>query len=36
VDPVARMFQENLYRAASDPESTKNLPKVPSHEELLR
>jgi len=36
VDPVARIFQENLYRAAADPESTKSLPKVPSHEELLK
>jgi hypothetical protein len=36
VDPVARIFADSLYRAAADPESTKNLPKVPSHEELLR
>jgi len=36
VDPVARIMQENVYRAASDPESTKSLPKVPSHEELLK
>jgi hypothetical protein len=36
VDPIARMFQENLYRAAADPESTKSLPKALSHEELLK
>jgi hypothetical protein len=36
VDPIARVFQDNLYRAAADPESTKSLPKVPSHEELLK
>jgi hypothetical protein len=35
VDPVARIFADNLYRAAADPESTKALPKVPTHEELL-
>jgi hypothetical protein len=36
VDPAARMFQENLYRAAADPESTKELMGVPSHAELLK
>jgi hypothetical protein len=36
VDPVARIMQENVYRAAADPESTKNLPKVPTHDELLK
>ena len=36
VEPIARIFADNLYRAAADPESTKNLPKVPSHEELLK
>ncbi len=36
VDPAARLFQENLYRAASDPESTKELKGVPSHEEFLK
>ncbi len=35
VDPIARIFADNLSRAAADPESTKTLPKVPSHEELL-
>jgi hypothetical protein len=35
VDPVARLFAENLIRAAADPSSTKNLPRVLSHEELL-
>jgi hypothetical protein len=36
VDPIARIFQDNLYRAAADPQSTKNLPTIPSHEELLK
>jgi hypothetical protein len=36
VDPAARMFADNLFRAAADPESTRNLPKVPTHEQLLR
>jgi hypothetical protein len=36
VDPVARIMQENVYRAAADPESTKTLPTVPSHEEHLK
>jgi hypothetical protein len=36
VDPVARIFAENLYRAAADPESTRNLPRVPTHEEMLK
>jgi hypothetical protein len=35
VDPAARLFADNLYRAAADPNSTKNLPKVPTHEEML-
>jgi hypothetical protein len=36
VEPIARIFADNLYRAAADPESTKNLPIVPPHEELLK
>src|SRR5688500_9628583 len=36
VDPVARMFADNLYRAAADPDSTKKLPGAPPHEELLK
>jgi hypothetical protein len=36
VDPIARIMQDNVYRAAADPESTRTLPKVPSHEELLK
>ncbi len=36
VDPVAQQFAVNLLRAAADPDSTKQLPKVPSHEELLK
>jgi hypothetical protein len=35
VDPIARIFAENLLRAAADPASTSKLPKVLSHEELL-
>jgi len=35
VDPAAELFAENLFRAAADPNSTRLLPKVPSHEELL-
>lgn len=34
-DPAARLFAENLLHAAADPGSTKNLPRVLSHEELL-
>lgn len=36
VDPAARLFAENLYRAAADPDSTKNLKPMPTHEELLK
>ena len=36
VDPAAQKFAENLIRAAGDPNSTSKLPKVPSHEELLK
>ncbi len=36
VDPAAELFEENLYRAASDPDSTSALPRIPSHEELMR
>jgi hypothetical protein len=35
VDPIAQMFKDNLMQAAMDPESTKDLKPVPSHEELL-
>ena len=35
VDPAARIFAVNLLRAAADQNSTKNLPVVPTHEELL-
>src|SRR5205814_1155123 len=34
IDPAARIFAENLLRAAADPGSTKNLPHVLSHDEL--
>jgi len=36
VDPAARIFADNLYKAAADPDSTKDLKPVPSHEELLK
>jgi hypothetical protein len=36
VDPAARLFTGNLLRAAADPNSTARLPKIPSHEELLK
>jgi hypothetical protein len=36
IDPAARIFADNLYKAAADPNSTKTLPKVPSHQELLK
>ena len=36
IDPVARLFQDNLYRAAADPVSTRSFSKVPVHEELLK
>ncbi len=35
VDPTARIFAENLLSAAADPNSTKNLIKMPTHEEML-
>ena len=36
VDPIARIFADNLYRAAADPESTKTLPAAVPHAELLK
>lgn len=35
VDPAARIFAENLLDAAIDPNSTRNLPRVPTHDEML-
>jgi hypothetical protein len=35
IDPAARIFTDNLYRAAADPQSTNSLPKIPTHEQLL-
>jgi len=35
VDPAARIFAENLLTAAADANSTKNLIKMPTHEEML-
>ena len=36
VDPAACIFAKHLYQAAADPDSTKNLPKVPTHEEFMK
>jgi len=36
IDPAATLCAENLLLASADPASTKQLPKVPSHEELLQ
>jgi len=36
IDPAARLFADNLYRAAGDSESTRNLQPVPPHEVLLK
>jgi hypothetical protein len=36
VDPAADLFARNLLRAAANPESTRNLKPVPSHEAMLR
>lgn len=36
LDPAARIVADNIYRAAADPDSTKNLQPVPSHEVLLK
>jgi hypothetical protein len=35
VDPAARIFAENLLNAAADQNSTKNLIKMPTHEEIF-
>ncbi|MDQ3748738.1 MAG: hypothetical protein M3367_06975 [Acidobacteriota bacterium] len=35
VDPAARIFAENLLNAAADPNSTRNLIVMPTHEEML-
>jgi hypothetical protein len=35
VDPAARIFAVNLMKASVDAGSTRNLPIVPTHEELL-
>lgn len=34
-DPAARMFIDNLLNAAADASSTRNLVKMPTHEEML-
>jgi hypothetical protein len=36
VDPAAALFARNLMDAASDPESTKDLKPVPTHEQFLK
>ena len=35
-DPAADLFARNLIEAAMDPDSTKNLRPVPSHEQMLK
>lgn len=35
LDPAAKIFAENLLNAANDPNSTKNLIVMPTHEEML-
>jgi beta-galactosidase len=35
IDPAAQLFTTNLFRAAADPDSTRKLPVVPSHQEQL-
>ncbi len=35
VDPAARIFATNLLNAAADANSTRNLIKMPTHEEML-
>jgi hypothetical protein len=35
IDPAAQLFTTNLLRAAADPDSTRKLPVVPSHQEQL-
>ena len=35
VDPAARIFAGNLFAAAADANSTRNLIKMPTHEEML-
>jgi hypothetical protein len=34
-DPAARLFADDLFRAAADPSSTGNLPQLLTHEQLL-
>lgn len=36
VDPAAALFARNLLKAAADPHSTENLPRMPTHEEMLK
>jgi hypothetical protein len=36
VDPAARLFAGNLLAAAADPESTRSLSDVPTHDEMLQ
>ncbi len=36
VDPAAKQFELNLLAAAADPDSTRNLPAVPTHDQLLK
>jgi hypothetical protein len=36
VDPVADLFAQNLFAAALDPDSTRSLPRIPTHEEFMQ
>ncbi|HVV01896.1 MAG TPA: glycoside hydrolase family 2 TIM barrel-domain containing protein, partial [Verrucomicrobiae bacterium] len=36
VDPVADIFIGNLFRSAAEPDSTSHLPRLRTHEELLK
>jgi hypothetical protein len=36
VDPAAKQFELNLLAAAADPDSTRHLPTVPTHDQLLK
>jgi hypothetical protein len=36
VDPAAALFARNLMQAAADPHSTDHLPRMPTHEEMLK
>ena len=35
VDPAARLFAEDLYAAAADADSTREVHKIPTHEQMI-